>query len=671
MDLVLLLARLLLAVVFIVAGLAKLADRAGSRQALIDFGVPARLAPVLGILLPLAELAVAVALIPTAWAWWGALGALALLLLFAAAIGYNLARGRTPDCHCFGQLHSAPVGWSTLVRNLVLAVVAGFVVGLGRTTTGASAVDWLGTLTIAQRMELVVGVLVVALLVVEGWALLRLLRQYGHLLLRLQEVEKKLAESGTQATAEASPPAAAGLPVGTAAPAFGLPGLYGETITLDFLRASGKPVLLVFSDPGCGPCNALLPEMGRWQRDYAGKLTLALISRSTPEANRAKVSGHGIMQVLLQRDREVAAAYQAHGTPCAVLIRADGTISSALVCSAEPIRALVAQAVGLPVLTSLPVAATNGTGHGLPMAAAANGSGVAAAPGQPARPQVGEPAPGFTLPNLSGQTVNLSDFRGEKTLVLFWNPGCGFCQQMLADLKAWEAQPPQGAPKLLVLSTGGVEVNQALGLRSPVLLDEGSTVGPKFSVHGTPMAVLVDAEGKIASEVAAGAPAVLALAGLAAPTNGSGAAAVATTGQLARPKVGEPAPAFTLPDLSGKRINLTAFRGSPTLVLFWNPSCGFCQQMLADLQAWEAQPSKEAPKLLVISTGSVETNQALGLRSPVLLDQNFKTGSAFGATGTPMAVLLDAQGKIASEVVTGAPAVLALARSGENASLNP
>src|SRR2546425_12138740 len=150
MDIVLLLARLLVAMVFVVAGLAKLVDRAGSRQALIDFGVPARLVTPLVVLLPLAELVVAVALIPTASAWWGAVGALAVLVLFVTAIGYNLARGRTPDCHCFGQLHSAPVGWSTLVRNLILAAVAGFVVGLGRTNAGASAVGWLGTLAIAQ-----------------------------------------------------------------------------------------------------------------------------------------------------------------------------------------------------------------------------------------------------------------------------------------------------------------------------------------------------------------------------------------------------------------------------------------------------------------------------------------------------------------------------------------
>src|SRR5205085_2967374 len=131
MTLLLLLARLLLAAVFLVAGLAKLADLAGSQQALRDFGVPARLANPFGVLLPLAELAVAVALLFPATAWWGAVGALALLLLFVGGIGYNLAHGRQPDCHCFGQLHSAPAGWPTLIRNLVLAAVAGIVVIFG------------------------------------------------------------------------------------------------------------------------------------------------------------------------------------------------------------------------------------------------------------------------------------------------------------------------------------------------------------------------------------------------------------------------------------------------------------------------------------------------------------------------------------------------------------
>ena len=55
-------------------------------------------------------------------------------------------------------------------------------------------------------------------------------------------------------------------------------------------------------------------------------------------------------------------------------------------------------------------------------------------------------------------------------MVLFWNPGCGFCQEMVPDLKAWEADPPQGAPKLLVVSTGTVAANRAMGLHAPIVL---------------------------------------------------------------------------------------------------------------------------------------------------------------------------------------------------------
>ena len=110
-----------------------------------DFGVPARLATPLGTLLPLAELVVAVALLLPISAWWGGLGALLLLLLFVVGISYNLAQGRQPDCHCFGQLHSAPAGWPTLIRNLVLAAVAGRRARLGQEHPG-TGLCWTGWL---------------------------------------------------------------------------------------------------------------------------------------------------------------------------------------------------------------------------------------------------------------------------------------------------------------------------------------------------------------------------------------------------------------------------------------------------------------------------------------------------------------------------------------------
>jgi uncharacterized membrane protein YphA (DoxX/SURF4 family) len=68
---VLLSTRLALTSIFIIAGIAKIADRNGSQQTLVDFGVPRRIAPALAIALPLAELAIALALIPIPLAWFG------------------------------------------------------------------------------------------------------------------------------------------------------------------------------------------------------------------------------------------------------------------------------------------------------------------------------------------------------------------------------------------------------------------------------------------------------------------------------------------------------------------------------------------------------------------------------------------------------------------------
>src|SRR4029453_5375559 len=231
MDAALLIARLVLAVVFIVAGLAKLLGLKGSRKAIIEFGLPAVLASPLALLLPLAELGVGAALISASSAWWGALGALGLLLLFVVGISINLARGRTPECHCFGQLHSAPAGWRTLARNGVLAAIAGFVLWAGSEGgAGPSALSWLGALSAAQLLGLLGGVLVLALLAGQWWFLVHLLRQNGRLLVPLEALEATLAQGGGVAAPSANGTPvnqAEGLPVGSEAPEFGLSGLHG------------------------------------------------------------------------------------------------------------------------------------------------------------------------------------------------------------------------------------------------------------------------------------------------------------------------------------------------------------------------------------------------------------------------------------------------------------
>jgi uncharacterized membrane protein YphA (DoxX/SURF4 family) len=239
----LLLVRLLLSATFALAGITKLADPAGTRKSIVDFGAPAFLALPLALLLPWVELACAVALIPAASAWWGAAGTLALLLLFIAGVGISLVRGRRPDCHCFGQLYSSPIGWRTLARNAVFSGMAVLILSQGRKNSAVSYVDWLGAMSRFDAAVLAFT-LVIAILAAFGiWSLFHLLRQNGRLLLRLEAVEAKL---GITAPA----PAAPGLPVDSPAPSFSLARLDGAMVTLEELREGGNALLLLFVEPG-------------------------------------------------------------------------------------------------------------------------------------------------------------------------------------------------------------------------------------------------------------------------------------------------------------------------------------------------------------------------------------------------------------------------------------
>ena len=90
-------------------------------------------------------------------------------------------------------------------------------------------------------------------------------------------------------------------------------------------------------------------------------------------------------------------------------------------------------------------------------------------------------------------------------------PGCGFCKRMVGDLNDWMGSRPAGSPDVVLVSTGTAEANRDMGINAKTLLDEGFSTGRKFGAGGTPSAILIDETGKIASDVAVGAQAVLTL----------------------------------------------------------------------------------------------------------------------------------------------------------------
>ncbi len=658
MEFLLLVARIVLAVTFLVSSIGKFLDLKGSRQAMRDFGLPKSLAGSAAIGLPIVELLTALLLIPTSTAWWGAILSFLLLAAFVGGIAYNMAHGRAPDCHCFGQIHSEPAGPRTLIRNGLLGLVALFIILFGTDrwsfsydSAGASLLGWMGDLSTFEIIATLLFIALIAAVVIIGYILVHLLGQNGRVLLRLDSIEAS-QQNGVAPGIAAAPAAAAapapGLPVGTIAPAFKLEGLFGETQTLDAIRANGLPTMVIFTDPTCGPCNALLPDVGKWQRETIGKLNIAVITSGSPEDNKAKVSEHGISNVLIQQNRAVANDYQAIGTPSAVLIDRTGKIASPISGGGEAIRQLLASATGLAAARPAAVS---------PSAAAHGGAPTAPAkPVAPERPNlVGQDAPDMELPDLEGKTVKLADYKGKQTLLVFWNPGCGFCKKMIDDLKAWENDKPQGALELILVSTGTVEANKAMGLNSTTVIDDGFATGRKFGATGTPSAILIDPTGKIASEIAVGSPNVIALA------SGKKPAPSAPAAKAEPPtKKGEKAPEVKLKDLDGKEFDLQRHT-TDTLLVFWNPGCGFCKRMADDLKSWAKDKPKTAPEMVLVTTGTVEANKAMDIPMRMLLDEGFSTGRKFGAGGTPSAVLIDGKGKIASDVAVGAPAVMALA----------
>ena len=122
-------------------------------------------------------------------------------------------------------------------------------------------------------------------------------------------------------------------------------------------------------------------------------------------------------------------------------------------------------------------------------------------------------------------------------------------------------------------------------------------------------------------------------------------------------------PSIRIRDLNGGTMDLASLKGRRTLLLFWNPSCGFCREMLDDVKVWERRRPDSAPQLVVVSAGSPKDNREQGFRSTVLLDTKFSAGVIFGAEGTPSAILVDERGRVASEVGVGAAAVFALANA--------
>lgn len=122
-------------------------------------------------------------------------------------------------------------------------------------------------------------------------------------------------------------------------------------------------------------------------------------------------------------------------------------------------------------------------------------------------------------------------------------------------------------------------------------------------------------------------------------------------------RIGAPAPDFELPDLDGKRVLLSSFRGKTVVLEWFNPGCPFVKasHTKGSLVNTASRHTKEGVVWLAINSGApgkqghgVEANRAgketFKLEHPILLDETGAVGHAYGAAHTPHLFIVDAQG---------------------------
>ena len=445
------------------SAVAKLRDRPGSRTAVQDFGVPRALVGLVAGALPFVELACAVLLVlADPAATLGAALALLMLLAFTVAIVVNLLRGNRVDCHCFGQIGAASIGWPTVARNGVLLVIAAVALsgagGLG--SVPAVLADYSASeLAVGVGFALLVGAVVALALVVQT-----LMGRYGAVLLRLEALE--------MVTGTAAP---------KPAPAFALPDLDGQLVDLDQVLAEGRPTLVAFISPGCALCEDLLPDFEQWQRDDDHPVSLLVLSTGSEADNRAKLAGRQV-QVLLQ-DGSVASSYDMQGTPAAYLLGADGLFAAPTAYGVDAVRALHDRTV--QTVTGGDTQHVHQIGP-RPLAA-------------------GDVLPELAVTPEGADPTTLEEITDDETVLLFWRTTCGYCASIASEVAELET-----SVRVLLVTDSTLDELRESGLSSDVLRETDSAVSAALRVPGTPAAVRIRA-GVVQSEVAVGGPPVLAL----------------------------------------------------------------------------------------------------------------------------------------------------------------
>lgn len=136
---------------------------------------------------------------------------------------------------------------------------------------------------------------------------------------------------------------------------------------------------------------------------------------------------------------------------------------------------------------------------------------------------------------------------------------------------------------------------------------------------------------------------------------------VAATSVFAQPKVGQPAPAFTLKDASGKDVSLSDYKGKYVMLEWVNFECPFVRKHYGSQTMQKLQKDavdKGVVWLSICSSGpgkqghyapadaEKEAKKVGSNATAYLVDESGTVGKAYNAVTTPEMYLINPEGKL-------------------------
>ena len=117
---------------------------------------------------------------------------------------------------------------------------------------------------------------------------------------------------------------------------------------------------------------------------------------------------------------------------------------------------------------------------------------------------VDAPAPDFTLENLAGESVSLSDYEGKIVLLNFWATWCGYCDQEMPDLNKFDKEYEDVVVLAVDVMEEKSEVEDYIedgGYEFEVVLDIEGEVAKTYLIGGYPTSYFIEEDGRLIGRV--------------------------------------------------------------------------------------------------------------------------------------------------------------------------